>query len=96
MKAVALSFLLGATVLFAVCTWLQARGGAYSWTGPWVGYVRAAAEAGMVGGGRLEDPVLEGDAQERTLDLVGLGLVFVWAALKNRDPRDLIGSVLRP
>lgn len=49
MKAVALSFLLGATVLFAVCTWLQARGGAYSWTGPWVGYVRAAAEAGMVG-----------------------------------------------
>ena len=28
--------------------------------------------------------------------LVGLGLVFVWAALRNRDPRDLIGSVLRP
>jgi uncharacterized membrane-anchored protein YjiN (DUF445 family) len=45
MKAVALGFLLGATVIFAVGTWWQASGGAPSW----VGYVRAAAEAGMVG-----------------------------------------------
>ncbi|MCV7209671.1 DUF445 domain-containing protein [Mycolicibacterium canariasense] len=44
MKAVALGFLIGATVLFLVCTWLQSRGAA-----GWVGYVRAAAEAGMVG-----------------------------------------------
>jgi len=45
MKAVALSFLLGATLIFAVCTWVQAHGGAPTW----VGYVGAAAEAGMVG-----------------------------------------------
>jgi uncharacterized membrane-anchored protein YjiN (DUF445 family) len=45
MKVVALGFLLGATVIFAIGTWWQARGGAPSW----VGYVRAAAEAGMVG-----------------------------------------------
>ncbi len=45
MKVVALGFLVGATVIFLVCTWLQSRGDA----GPWVGYVRAAAEAGMVG-----------------------------------------------
>ncbi|MCG7578549.1 DUF445 domain-containing protein [Mycolicibacterium sp. OfavD-34-C] len=45
MKIVALSFLLGAAVIFLLCSWLQSRGGA----GPWVGYVRAAAEAGMVG-----------------------------------------------
>src|SRR6478672_7005990 len=44
MKLVALSFLLGATVIFLVSTWLQSRGAA-----PWVGYVRAAAEAGMIG-----------------------------------------------
>ncbi len=44
MKAVALGFLIGATVIFLACTWLQSRGV----TG-WVGYVRAAAEAGMVG-----------------------------------------------
>jgi uncharacterized membrane-anchored protein YjiN (DUF445 family) len=44
MKAVALGFLIAATVLFLVCTWAQSRG-----AGPWVGYVRAAAEAGMVG-----------------------------------------------
>jgi len=44
MKVVALSFLLGATVIFLVCTWAQAQGAA-----DWVGYVRAAAEAGMVG-----------------------------------------------
>jgi len=45
MKVVALGFLLGATVIFLVCTWLQSRGDAAGW----VGYVRAAAEAGMVG-----------------------------------------------
>jgi len=44
MKLVALSFLLGATVIFLVTTlWLSA--GAPGW----VGYVKAAAEAGMVG-----------------------------------------------
>jgi uncharacterized membrane-anchored protein YjiN (DUF445 family) len=44
MKAVALSFLLGATVIFLVCRWGQAQGGP-----AWIGYVGAAAEAGMVG-----------------------------------------------
>ena len=44
MKAVALSFLIGATVIFLVCRWGQAQGGP-----PWIGYVGAAAEAGMVG-----------------------------------------------
>ncbi len=44
MKVVALSFLVGATVIFLLCTWAQSRGAA-----EWVGYVRAAAEAGMVG-----------------------------------------------
>ena len=44
MKVVALSFLLGATVIFLLCSWAQSRG-----ADPWVGYVRAAAEAGMVG-----------------------------------------------
>ncbi|MGV0747408.1 DUF445 domain-containing protein [Mycolicibacter minnesotensis] len=45
MKVVALSFLLGATVVFLLCRWAQADG-----TAPvWVGYVGAAAEAGMVG-----------------------------------------------
>jgi len=44
MKIVATSFLLGATVVFLVCTWAQSHG-----AGAWVGYVRAAAEAGMVG-----------------------------------------------
>lgn len=44
MKVVASSFLLGATVVFLVCTWAQSHGAA-----PWVGYVRAAAEAGMIG-----------------------------------------------
>lgn len=44
MKAVALSFLLGATVIFLACRWGQAQGGP-----PWIGYVGAAAEAGMVG-----------------------------------------------
>jgi uncharacterized membrane-anchored protein YjiN (DUF445 family) len=45
MKVVALSFLLGATVIFLVCTWAQRNDDAAAW----VGYVRAAAEAGMVG-----------------------------------------------
>ncbi|MCV7260391.1 hypothetical protein MSP7336_00530 [Mycobacterium shimoidei] len=45
MKVVALSFLLGATVIFLGCRWLQAGGN----TAAWIGYVRAAAEAGMVG-----------------------------------------------
>nr|WP_109470281.1 DUF445 domain-containing protein [Mycolicibacter nonchromogenicus] len=45
MKVVALSFLLGATVVFLLCRWAQTGG-----TAPvWVGYVGAAAEAGMVG-----------------------------------------------
>jgi uncharacterized membrane-anchored protein YjiN (DUF445 family) len=44
MKAVALGFLIGATVIFLVCAALLSRGGP-----SWLGYVRAAAEAGMVG-----------------------------------------------
>lgn len=44
MKAVALGFLLGATVIFLACRWGQAQGGP-----AWLGYVGAAAEAGMVG-----------------------------------------------
>ncbi|RSN49558.1 DUF445 domain-containing protein [Amycolatopsis sp. WAC 04197] len=44
MKTVALSFLLGATVIFLLTSWAEAAG----WPA-WVGYVRAAAEAGMVG-----------------------------------------------
>ena len=47
MKAVALGFLIGATVIFIVCRWAQAEAGP---AGPvWIGYVGAAAEAGMVG-----------------------------------------------
>ncbi len=42
---VALSFLIGATVVFLACQWAQSHAGA----GAWVGYVGAAAEAGMVG-----------------------------------------------
>ncbi|WP_373692423.1 DUF445 domain-containing protein [[Mycobacterium] kokjensenii] len=45
MKTVALGFLLGATVVFALCRWAQSDGTAADW----VGYVGAAAEAGMVG-----------------------------------------------
>jgi uncharacterized membrane-anchored protein YjiN (DUF445 family) len=45
MKVVALSFLVGATVVFLGCQWAQSAGV----TATWVGYVRAAAEAGMVG-----------------------------------------------
>ncbi len=44
MKAVALGFLIGATVLFLACRWGQSQGGP-----AWLGYVGAAAEAGMVG-----------------------------------------------
>jgi uncharacterized membrane-anchored protein YjiN (DUF445 family) len=44
MKLVALSFLIGATVLFLACRWAQTHGAP-----PWIGYVGAAAEAGMVG-----------------------------------------------
>ncbi|MBE1466971.1 uncharacterized membrane-anchored protein YjiN (DUF445 family) [Kibdelosporangium phytohabitans] len=44
MKLVALAFLAGATVIFAVAWAWEANGGP-----AWVGYVRAAAEAGMVG-----------------------------------------------
>ena len=45
MKVVALSFLVGATVVFLACRWANVHGAAPSW----VGYVGAAAEAGMVG-----------------------------------------------
>ena len=44
MKIVALSFLVGATVLFLACRWAEANG-----AGAWAGYVAAASEAGMVG-----------------------------------------------
>lgn len=44
MKQVALSFLLGATVVFLLTSWAESAG----WPA-WVGYVKAAAEAGMVG-----------------------------------------------
>ena len=44
MKAVALSFLLGATLVFLACRWGQANGGP-----SWLGYIGAAAEAGMIG-----------------------------------------------
>lgn len=46
-KAIALSLLIGAAVIFLTCSWWQSRPeGAPAW----VGYLRAAAEAGMVGG----------------------------------------------
>ncbi|WP_344686022.1 DUF445 domain-containing protein [Saccharopolyspora taberi] len=44
MKAVAGGFLLAATVIYVVARWQESAGAA-----AWVGYVRAAAEAGMVG-----------------------------------------------
>ena len=44
MKVVALSFLVGAAIVFLVCSWALSNGAP-----GWVGYVRAAAEAGMVG-----------------------------------------------
>lgn len=53
MKMVALSFLVGATGVFLACRWAQAPAGAGArvapWVLPWIGYVGAAAEAGMVG-----------------------------------------------
>jgi uncharacterized membrane-anchored protein YjiN (DUF445 family) len=45
MKLVALSFLIGASGVFLACRWAQAHAS----MGVWVGYVGAAAEAGMVG-----------------------------------------------
>ncbi|HEY5858505.1 MAG TPA: DUF445 family protein [Aldersonia sp.] len=44
MKAVATGFLVFATVVYLFCRWQETRG-----AGAWVGYVRAASEAGMVG-----------------------------------------------
>jgi uncharacterized membrane-anchored protein YjiN (DUF445 family) len=44
MKVVATGFLVGATVLFLICRYAQSQGAA-----AWVGYIAAAAEAGMVG-----------------------------------------------
>ncbi|NLE78936.1 MAG: DUF445 domain-containing protein [Rhodococcus sp.] len=44
MKMVATGFLVFATVVYLVCRWQESRG-----AGEWVGYVRAASEAGMVG-----------------------------------------------
>jgi uncharacterized membrane-anchored protein YjiN (DUF445 family) len=48
MKTFALGFLIGATVIFFICTWAQSSGAAVGGSA-WIGYVRAAAEAGMVG-----------------------------------------------
>ncbi|MBW0013613.1 DUF445 domain-containing protein [Mycobacterium sp.] len=45
MKLVALGFLVGASCVFLACRWAQA----HTAVGAWVGYVGAAAEAGMVG-----------------------------------------------
>lgn len=44
MKLVATGFLAFATVVYLICRWQESRG-----AGEWVGYVRAASEAGMVG-----------------------------------------------
>lgn len=44
MKAIATGFLLFATAVYLFCRWQESRG-----AGEWVGYVRAASEAGMVG-----------------------------------------------
>jgi uncharacterized membrane-anchored protein YjiN (DUF445 family) len=44
MKAVATGFLLGATVIYLLARWQESAGAP-----AWVGFVRAAAEAGMVG-----------------------------------------------
>ncbi|MFI5781708.1 DUF445 domain-containing protein [Nocardia sp. NPDC051570] len=45
MKMVATGFLVAATVIYLLCCWIGSRGVG----GNWVGYVRAASEAGMVG-----------------------------------------------
>ena len=47
MKVVALGFLVGATAIFLACRWGQAE--LAPGTPAWIGYVGAAAEAGMVG-----------------------------------------------
>lgn len=44
MKTLATGFLVFATVVYLYCRWQESRG-----AGEWVGYVRAASEAGMVG-----------------------------------------------
>ncbi|MBY6367170.1 DUF445 domain-containing protein [Rhodococcoides corynebacterioides] len=44
MKGVATGFLVFATIVYLWCRWQESRG-----AGDWVGYVRAASEAGMVG-----------------------------------------------
>lgn len=44
MKAVATGFLIVAAMVYLFCRWQETRG-----AGAWVGYVRAASEAGMVG-----------------------------------------------
>ncbi|MBY6350297.1 DUF445 domain-containing protein [Rhodococcoides corynebacterioides] len=44
MKGVATGFLVFATIVYLYCRWQESRG-----AGEWVGYVRAASEAGMVG-----------------------------------------------
>ncbi|MCX5041824.1 DUF445 family protein [Aldersonia sp. NBC_00410] len=44
MKAVATGFLVVATAVYLFCSWLETQD-----AGEWVGYVKAAAEAGMVG-----------------------------------------------
>ncbi|MEU5842435.1 DUF445 family protein [Rhodococcus sp. NPDC047139] len=44
MKAVATGFLVLAAIIYLFCRWQESRG-----AGEWVGYVRAASEAGMVG-----------------------------------------------
>ncbi|MDU0479066.1 DUF445 family protein [Staphylococcus chromogenes] len=45
-KIFATSLLLIAAAIYLICQWAQSRGN----DAPWLGYVRAAAEAGMVGG----------------------------------------------
>ncbi len=45
MKLVATGFLAFATVVYLLCRWQESEG-----AGEWVSYVRAAAEAGMIGG----------------------------------------------
>ncbi|MEU0544273.1 DUF445 family protein [Nocardia sp. NPDC005978] len=45
MKAIATGFLGAATLVFILCAWFQSRGQG----GEWIGYVKAASEAGMVG-----------------------------------------------
>ncbi|MGV9410290.1 DUF445 domain-containing protein [Nocardia sp. NPDC003693] len=45
MKAIATGFLGAATLIFVFCAWFQSRGQG----GEWIGYVKAASEAGMVG-----------------------------------------------